>query len=130
MGKKPKGRHKQTKLKRRALKRQQLETAGSQKNTISIVLKNVLQLGSALAMILGILVGALSLLPKVHVSSSASLNPNNPFLTPFVIRNEGHLSIKDVRYYCTIYALRYPKNLIIKGEGKNTRITDESMAAP
>ncbi len=35
--------------------------------------------------------------PRISVRTGDPHNPSNPVLTPFVIRNDGHLSIRDVK---------------------------------
>lgn len=39
--------------------------------------------------------------PHVYVYPSEDLDPNNPMFTPFVVRNEGYLTIRDVQFSCS-----------------------------
>lgn len=45
-------------------------------------------------------------LPPASVSFSAPLNPSDPFTTPFVISNDGYLSLREVQVACTMNDLK------------------------
>jgi hypothetical protein len=49
----------------------------------------------------GIYIGTLNLLPKIAVSPLSSLNPSDPFATPFEISNVGYLNLYDVKFLCS-----------------------------
>jgi hypothetical protein len=38
----------------------------------------------------------------VYVYPSEALDPNNPVFTPFIVRNDGYLAIRDVKFSCAI----------------------------
>ena len=79
---------------------------------------SILQTVAAWLGIIGFFVGlgmsVLSLLPKIAVSAASSLDPNNAFATPFIIKNDGPLSIKTVEYSCGLYRLEFVKPPIIQ----------------
>lgn len=56
--------------------------------------------------IIGLLIGIPGLIaivnPWISVYPGEILNPYNPFETPFIIKNEGILPIKDIEYQLTI----------------------------
>lgn len=46
--------------------------------------------------------------PRVYVYPSINLDPTNPVFTPFVVRNEGYLAIRDVKFSCAIKYIKHP----------------------
>ena len=46
--------------------------------------------------------------PRVYVYTSINLDPTNPVFTPFVVRNEGYLTIRNVKFSCSIKYIKYP----------------------
>jgi hypothetical protein len=56
----------------------------------------------AAALILGVYASYVQLAPRISVSPSASLNPSDPFSTPFEVSNDGYLSIRDVQFLCRL----------------------------
>ena len=48
------------------------------------------------------LTGLFSLLPKVSVSAAQLLDPQAPFSAPFIISNDGYLSIHDITFRCVV----------------------------
>ena len=44
--------------------------------------------------------------PRVYVYPSVNLDPTNPVFTPFVVRNEGYLAIRDVKFWCSMKYLK------------------------
>ncbi len=43
--------------------------------------------------------------PRVYVYPSINLDPANPIFTPFIVRNEGYLAIRDVKFRSSINKL-------------------------
>ncbi|MCL4478235.1 MAG: hypothetical protein M1381_03930 [Deltaproteobacteria bacterium] len=37
--------------------------------------------------------------PRVSIQIGESLNPHNPFETPFIIKNEGNAMLKHIQYF-------------------------------
>ena len=90
----------------------------------SLVLKTAkLLLGavSAFGLLIGIVTGVLSLLPQVSVSSSAPLNPLDPFSAPFIVNNAGLLSIHDLKYFCRLNNVVYEGAIIKKYRNQDNR---------
>jgi hypothetical protein len=48
----------------------------------------------------GLIVGILSLFPRLSVVAQDPLDDHNPFLAPFVISNDGILSLYDLQAFC------------------------------
>ena len=56
--------------------------------------------------------------PRVSVHTGVALDPNNPVFTTFVIRNDGHLAIRDVKISNSInWAVETDMNILIIGPG-------------
>lgn len=45
--------------------------------------------------------------PRVFVHPTIPLDPSNPLFTPFVVRNEGYLAIRDVKFSCSMKYLKF-----------------------
>ena len=77
----------------------------------AIALKTSLKyLGVAVTLVatpLGIVTGYLSLVPKVTVIQTESLNPRDPFSAQFIISNDGPLRINDMRAQCNFANVQY-----------------------
>jgi hypothetical protein len=58
-----------------------------------------------LATVLGVVSGWVAMIPKISVSQSQPLDPNDPFSTPFVVSSDGPLPIENVKFFCTIHTL-------------------------
>lgn len=54
--------------------------------------------------------------PRVFVYPSISLDPANPMFTMFVVRNEGYLAIRDVKFECSIDSLTLSDGTQVKAE--------------
>jgi hypothetical protein len=54
--------------------------------------------------------------PRVFVYPSVALDPANPMFTMFVVRNEGYLAIRDVKFECSIDSLTLPDGTQVKAE--------------
>ena len=54
--------------------------------------------------------------PRISVYTGESLDPHDPFATPFIIKNDGYLPIRDIHYSIT------PKNIkfLTPGRGQAT----------
>ena len=77
---------------------------------------------SAFGLLIGIVTGVLSLLPQVSVSSSAPLNPLDPFSAPFIVNNTGFLSIHDGKYFCRLNNVVYEGAIIKNIASKTTAL--------
>ncbi len=82
---------------RRAIERQLAKEQQKKKPNSGRWLKVVLFLLG----IPGIYIGTLNLLPKIAISALSSLNPSDPFATPFEISNVGYIDLYDVRFWCS-----------------------------
>jgi hypothetical protein len=52
---------------------------------------------SAIAFVIGIASGYYGLKAKISIAPTAAVNPNDPFQSAFVVKNESPFSIKDVK---------------------------------
>lgn len=50
----------------------------------------------------------IALNPRVYVYPSINLDPANPVFTPFVVRNEGYLAIRDVKFSSSMKDITFP----------------------
>lgn len=131
MAEKTKAQRNKAKQERRALERRQREARKNRRNTIAKIRKRLAQIISGGALIFGIYAGGLSLLPKIGISAASSLNPNNPFATPFIIKNDGLLWIKNIQYFCGLYQLKYVDGSIAERHAQgDVRFTHPSLASP
>jgi hypothetical protein len=73
-----------------------------------------------LATVLGIASGWVAMIPHVSASQSQSLNPIDPFATPFVLSNDGPLPLENVTFSCVVYTIKTADGSGISGEGKAT----------
>ena len=62
----------------------------------------------------GVIVGILQLLPRVSVVPQDPLDEHNPFLAPFVISNDGYVTLYDLQAICSP---RYVQLIGIDGKG-------------
>jgi hypothetical protein len=70
---------------------------------------------------LGTLLAYLVLFPRISVVPySPNLNPSEPFLTPFIISNDGYFSIYAIRYNCGINRVELDGGLVFR----NSLVTD------
>jgi hypothetical protein len=72
---------------------------------------------SGTCVLLGLLTGVLTLLPRLSVSNLEALNPADPFTTPFVVSNDGYLGVNNVRFSCLLYSLLNEKQHIVMRGG-------------
>jgi hypothetical protein len=81
-----------------------------------------------LSVIVGLIAALLTFLPRLSMSSSESLDPSTPFSTPFVVSNDGLLSINDVTCYCLI------RRVVIADRGditvSNNIVYSDSLPVP
>ena len=49
---------------------------------------------------LSTILALLALVPRISVSPSSNLDPAEPFVTPFIISNDGFFSVYTIRYNC------------------------------
>jgi hypothetical protein len=70
----------------------------------------------------------IALWPHVYMYPLVSLDPNNPMFTPFVIRNDGYLAIRDVRSLCRIkYLGRDGGPLVVAAKPYENEFSDPSQ---
>ena len=68
--------------------------------------------------------------PRVFVYPSVALDPANPVFTMFVVRNEGYLSIRDVKFESPIDSFTLPDGTQVKAEVPyNNRFFDPNQVA-
>jgi len=58
--------------------------------------------------------------PRVFVHPSVALDSKNPAFTPFVVHNQGYLTIHDVKFSCSMKYLKLPGNITVIGLGDYT----------
>ena len=95
MAKKTQRQRNKARQERRALEKRQREVRENRRDTIAKIRKRLAQILSGGALIFGIYVGGLFLVPKIAISPFASVSPDDPFATPFLIKNEGYLSLQE-----------------------------------
>ena len=80
----------------------------------------------------GIYIGALNLVPKFSISPLSSLNPSDPFATPFEISNNGYIDLYDVRFLCSYKDVEsiYGSKILTPGADEETTggFTSDSLA--
>ena len=69
--------------------------------------------------------------PRVYVYPSVNLDPTNPVFTPFVVRNEGYLAIRDVKFECSLKHLKLASGGpdVIAEEDYNNRFSDPKQVS-
>jgi hypothetical protein len=68
--------------------------------------------------------------PRVFVDPATALDPNNPAFTPFVVHNQGYLSIHDVKFSCAMKYIKYPDGtLAIAEEEYDNSFSDPKQIA-
>jgi len=100
MSKKNRHRKKRTIAKRNVKKKKKMpvKRSGQKKKTTVKRLRRVMTLIVALIGTVAAAIGIWSYVkPRVSVHTGVPLTPSNPVSTPFVIRNDGQLSIRDVK---------------------------------
>jgi len=74
--------------------------------------KRVLQtIGKTILTLLAIWGAWVTLNPRVFVYPDVAIDPNNPGNTPFVVHNQGYLSIHDVNFSCPMKYLTFPGDI-------------------
>jgi len=113
-----KSRRKQKIEYRRTRTRQAIPEISKLRSTIAKTWKKILGTTFLLAALVGIASGVIYFLPKVSVSWSAPLDPQNPFSTPFTVSNDGPLPIWNVEFYCRAHLIKSAGNASISGGAK------------
>jgi hypothetical protein len=67
------------------------------------------------SVVLGLIVSLLSLIPNISVSTSQSLDPNDPLATPFIITNHGLLPIHSIEIRCLFNKVATVDNVQVMG---------------
>ena len=68
--------------------------------------------------------------PRVFVYPRVSLDPNNPVYTLFAVRNEGYISVHDVKVECSAKYLKLAGDITVIGLGEYTnRFSDPKQVA-
>lgn len=65
-------------------------------------LKNILLSLTYIGLVLSIASAIYFFLPKIKIYPGESLNPSNPFKTPFIIENQTALSIYNIEFSCVL----------------------------
>jgi hypothetical protein len=63
------------------------------------------------------LAGAIVFFPRLSISSDATLDPSDPFATPFILKNDGYFSVYSAEIICNTVAKVGSMNLSILGLG-------------
>lgn len=66
---------------------------------------------------MGLIVGVLSVLPKLSLDTSGSLRPHDPMGTVFYLSNDGILPIYNIEIGCVLSNVRARGGSFIGGEG-------------
>jgi hypothetical protein len=72
---------------------------------------------SGAAILFGLVTGVDWFLPSVSASPPAPLNPADPFSTPFIVTNNGHLALRSVEVSCYLTNATYTDDVVFS----NTR---------
>jgi hypothetical protein len=64
--------------------------------------------------------GYYTFVPRLSVSASSALNPSDPFSTPFILSNDGNLSIYAIKYSCELNLIETDTDIVFK----NSRISN------
>ena len=105
------------------------------KNNISPQRKSCLwtllkKIGKVILILLAIWGAWVTLNPRVFVRPDIALDTNNPANTPFVIQNQGYLSIYDIKFSCSIKYLTFPGDIrTIAEEPYDNSFSDPQQAA-
>jgi hypothetical protein len=131
MAKKTQRQRNKARQERRALEKRQRELRENRRDTIAKIRKRLAQILSGGALIFGIYVGGLFLVPKIAISPFASVSPDDTFATPFLIKNEGYLSLQAIQYYCALYDFKFKDSAIKRWARKNVLFsTKPKLATP
>src|SRR5918994_1656997 len=131
MAKKTQRQRNKARQERRALEKRQREVRENRRNTIAKIRKRLAQILSGGALIFGIYVGGLFLVPKIGISPLASLSPDDPFATPFLIKNDGYLSLQAIQYDCALYNFKFKDSAVKRWARKNVLFsTKPKLATP
>lgn len=76
----------------------------------------------------GLYVGILSILPRVSVSPGEELKKYDPLSAPFVISNDGYLTIHSVNMPCTIDHLLLSSGDRVVGTTTGDGLVDDEIA--
>jgi len=72
---------------------------------------------AALALVVT-LFGAVIFFPRLSISSDATLDPADPFATPFILRNDGYFSVYSADIFCEmVQVIAASKNDSMNGVG-------------
>ncbi|MCK5538094.1 MAG: hypothetical protein KAI79_14810 [Bacteroidales bacterium] len=89
------------------------------KRTSSKIIPFLKKIGGGLLFVISIL-GLLSLFtiwPRISISTSTALDPHNPFKTPFIVKNDGYLSLYNIKYSLTAELLEMTNGTILNNCG-------------
>ncbi len=82
-------------------------TRGAAAQTIIATLRKAARVVSIIALLIGLSAAILQHLPRISVIPSSSLDPSNPFATPFTVSNDGYLDVYNATIVCN---LKYVKD--------------------
>src|SRR5258708_4607902 len=84
----------------REIQRQMQKTVGETTPKQRSPAKRILAFLAFALAVPGMVVGALQLLPRLSVVPQNSLDDRNPFLAPFVISNDGYVTLYELHAFC------------------------------
>lgn len=83
------------------------------------------------ATVAGFVTAVLVLLPRLSVSSDVTLDPANPFKTPFILKNDGYFSVYTVQVICLPLSEWAPgNNVVVGGIGYTSRDLKKAEIRP
>lgn len=83
------------------------------KRLLQVVGKTIMTLLAILGVFLSIWV---TFNPRVFVHPTVALDSNNPATTPFIVQNQGYISIYDVKHSGSMRYITYPNDVIAIAE--------------
>jgi hypothetical protein len=92
----------------------------SQTSTAKKLLKYLTSTTAIVSFLIGVVGFLFVVYPRISVHPGESLDPYNPFATPFLIKNDGYLPVRDVHYSIT------PRNIKFIVPGGEATLMGES----
>ncbi len=85
---------------------------------------------SAIITIVTLYTSLLVFLPRISISPSVILDPQDPFKTPFIITNDGFFKIKDISVRTALIKVIDTNNTRFEGVGLESNINDQQRLRP
>jgi hypothetical protein len=85
-----------------------------------------------MAALLGLVTGYMAMIPRVSVSQSEPLDPDDIFSTPFIVSNDGPLPLETVNISCADFNVVYQQGTTLRSNPNDpgAAISDTSFNAP